>query len=251
MRKNFKITDKFQNAVEKAFFKGKTTKWSRQISFGILNLFIMLVLFFIILNRIVYDWTGTLYAEGTGFRLDFLGDNYIPFVPEMAIFYVYLFFSMVIVSMLFFGLVTPEKGYALGWSLVIINLIAVIIYIFFPVSTFWWRQELLADPQVGNFWADTMYEYFETDVSFNCLPSLHAAVSFIVFYAWYRYYKVKPDIKTKIITITTFIIAFGVVLSTLFVKQHYIVDEIAGVALALIVGKYMYDYLWKNLERTN
>ena len=85
-----------------------------------------------------------------------------------------------------------------------------------------------------------------TDLSFNCLPSLHAAVSFIVFYAWYRYYKVKPDIKTKIIAMTSFLIAFGVVLSTLFVKQHYIIDEIVGVALALIVGKYIFDYLWDN-----
>ena len=86
MKINFKITDKFQKTVEKTFFKGKTTKWSKQISYGILNLVIMLILFFLILNRIVYNWTGTLYAEGTGFRLDFLGDNYIPFVPEMAIF---------------------------------------------------------------------------------------------------------------------------------------------------------------------
>lgn len=248
MKINFKITDKFQNVVEKALFKGKTTKWSRQISYGILNLLVMLVLFFVILNRILYDWTGTLYAESTGFRLDFLGDNYIPFVPEMAIFYVYLFYSMVIISMLFFGFGTPVKGYALGWSLVIINLIAIGIYIVFPVSTYWWRQELLADPIVGNFWADTMYEYYRTDVSFNCLPSLHAAVSFIVFYAWYRYYKVKPEIKTKIIAVITFIIAFGVVLSTLFVKQHYIIDEIAGVALALIVGKYTFDYLWKDID---
>ena len=250
MKINFKITDRFQKAVEKAFFKGKTTKWSKQISFGILNLLIMLVLFFLILNRVVYNWTGTLYAEGTGFRLDFLGDNYIPFVPEMAIFYVYLFYSMVIVSMLFFGFGSSEKGYALGWSLVLINFIAVIVYIFFPVSTYWWRQELLADPIVGNFWADTMYKYYQTDVSFNCLPSLHAAVSFIVFYAWYRYYKIKPDIKTKIIAIITFLIAFGVVLSTLFVKQHYIIDEITGVVLALIVGKYMFDYLWKDIEKS-
>lgn len=250
MKINFKITDKFQKAVEKTFFKGKTSKWSRQISFGILNLFIMLILFFVILNRIVYDWTGSLYPEGMGFHLDFLGDNYIPFVPEMALFYVYLFYSMVIVSMLFFGFGSSEKGYALGWSLVLINLIAVIVYIFFPVSTYWWRQELLTDPIVGNFWADTMYEYFRTDVSFNCLPSLHAAVSFIVFYAWYRYYRIKPDIKTKIIAIITFVIAFGVVLSTLFVKQHYIIDEIVGVALALIVGKYVFDYLWKDFEKS-
>lgn len=41
-------------------------------------------------------------------------------------------------------------------------------------------------------------------------------------------------------------IAAGVVLSTLFVKQHYIADEVAGVVLALLVGKILFDRLWSD-----
>ena len=108
----------------------------------------------------MYEWTGTLYPEGTGYHLDFLGENHIPFVPEMAIFYVYLFFPMVILTLLYFALIQEEKGYALGWSIVIMNLIATIVYIIFPVSTYWWRQELLANKIEGNFFADTMYSIY-------------------------------------------------------------------------------------------
>ena len=217
----------------------------------IIDVVLMLGVFFVLLNTIAYNWTGSLYPEGTGFHLNYLGDDFIPFIPEMAIFYIYLFYSMVIISMVYFAFIDTEKGYALGWALVFINLIAIIIYIVFPVSTYWWRQQLFAieSSYQGIFFAEAMFGYFRSDTSFNCFPSLHAAVSVIIFYTWYRYYKLKPDLKKKIVAIITFIIAAGVVLSTLFVKQHYILDEIAGIVLAYVVGRYTFNYLWKSFEQ--
>ena len=95
-------------------------------------------------------------------------------------------------------------------------------------------------------------EYYVDDTSFNCFPSLHAAVSTMIFYCWYRYSKIEhdnpkapPKWLRQILAISTFVIAILVMLSTLFVKQHYIVDEIAGFILAIGVGKLVYDYLWK------
>jgi membrane-associated phospholipid phosphatase len=163
----------------------------------------------------------------------------------MVIFYVYLFYPLVILTMLYFAFVEYKKGYALGWSLVAINAIAVLIYIVFPVSTFWYRQELLAHPIVGNFWADQVYNVFANDTPFNCLPSLHAAVSTICFYTWFRYAKIKPNKATKATATAALVIVAGVILSTLFIKQHYIADEIAGIALAWIIGSLVFNKLWK------
>lgn len=235
------VHDKIQTIIENLFFKGESTKWSRKITFIIGNLFVMLFLYTIILFLILYTWTGTLYPEGTGYRLDFLGENYIPFVPEMAIFYVFLYFPMVILTMIYFAFIDEEKGYALGWAIVVMNVIATIVYIIFPVSTYWWRQELLANRIEGNFFADLMYFYYQNETSFNCVPSMHAGMSTICFFTWYQYYKLKQNFKTKIIAILTFIIAIGVVLSTLFVKQHYIIDEITGILLAYIVGRLIFQ----------
>ncbi len=249
-----KIHDKIQNGIEKIFFKGKSTLWSKRITYILVNLFLMLVLFYLILNTILYNWTGSLYPEGTGYHLDFIFfglDDLIPFVPEMVIFYLFLFYPMVIISMIFFAFIESEKGVALGWALVIINALSIIIYIFFPVSTYWYRQELLAHKIRGNFWADQVYNIYHTDTSFNCFPSLHASISTIIFYAWYRYYKIKPHVITKTIAIATFIIAIGVILSTLFIKQHYIIDEIAGILLAYLVGKYILFYFWEKFEKQN
>jgi membrane-associated phospholipid phosphatase len=206
----------------------------------------MLVLFYLLLNTVAYNWTGQLYPAGSGFRLETSLDAVIPFVPEMVIFYVYLFYPLVVLTMLYFAFIEYKRGYALGWSLVAINAFAVLIYFVFPVSTFWYRQDILTHQMVGNYWADQVYNIFVNDTSFNCFPSLHAAVSTICFFAWFQYAKIKQSITTKTISIIALVIAGGVILSTLFIKQHYIADEIAGVLLALFVGKLVFDKYSKN-----
>jgi membrane-associated phospholipid phosphatase len=243
------LHERFQTAIERVFFRGKSSRKSVYLTFVIGNIVLMLLLFYLLLNNFAYDWTGQLYPAGSGFRLDTGLDSAIPFVPEMVIFYVYLFYPLVILTMLYFAFVEYRKGYALGWSLVAINAIAVVIYVVFPVSTYWYRQDLLAQPIVGNVWADQVYNVFANDTSFNCFPSLHAAVSTICFYAWFRYAKIKPSKATKAIAITVLVIAAGVILSTLFIKQHYIADEIAGIALAWIIGSLVFNKLWGKTKR--
>ena len=105
---------------------------------------------------------------------------------------------------------------------------------------------MLAHPLVGNVWATQVYNVFANDTSFNCFPSLHAAVSTICVYTWFRYAKIKSGKTIKTAAIAAFVIAEGVILSTLFIKQHYIADEIAGILLALLVGKVVIDKFWKN-----
>jgi len=240
------LHDRLQKAIEKVFFKGKSSRKSVYLTFVIGNVVLMLVLFYLLLNNLAYDWTGQLYPASSGFRLETSLDAMIPFVPEMVVFYVYLFYPVVIFTMLYFAFVEYKKGYALGWSLVAINGIAVLIYIVFPVSTFWYRQELLAQPMVGNVWANQVYNIFANDTSFNCFPSLHAAVSTICFFTWFQYAKTKPSKITKSVAAISLAIAAGVILSTLFIKQHYIADEVAGIALAWIIGTLLFKRLWKS-----
>jgi membrane-associated phospholipid phosphatase len=227
--------------------KGKS-KTSIYLTYVAVNVALMLILFYLVLNTYAYDWTGQLYPVGSGFNLATPLDLAIPFVPQMVVFYVYLFYPLSLLTMIYFSFIEYKKGYPLGLSLVAINAVAIIVYVVFPVSTYWYRQDLLAHPIVGNFWADQVYSVFQSDTSFNCFPSLHAAVSTICAYTWLRYAKIKPGKITKTIAIVTAFIAAGVVLSTLFVKQHYIADEIFGVVLALVVGKLVFDRFWKKPE---
>lgn len=247
--RTLRIHEKVQRGIERLFFKGKSTKSSVYLTHAVGNVVLMLILFYILLNNIAYDWTGQLYPEGSGYRLDFLSgglDNAIPFVPETVIFYVYLFYPLVILTMLYFALIEYEEGHALGWSLVFINAVSVLIYMVFPVSTYWWRQDFLTNPILGSFWANQVYSVWANDTSFNCFPSLHAAVSTICFFAWYKHSKTRPSAATKIVAVGVLIMTGGIVLSTLFVKQHYIADEIAGIVLALIIGRLTFRRLWKH-----
>jgi membrane-associated phospholipid phosphatase len=240
------LHDKLEGAIAKVFFRGRSAKASSYLAYVTGSVFLMLVVFYVLLNTVGYNWTGSLYAAGTGFRLDFLTgglEDSIPFVPQMVIFYVYLFYPMVILTMLYFAFVEYKGGYALGWSLVAINAIALVIYAVFPVSTYWYREELLAKP-ISGFWASKVYAIFASDTSFNCFPSLHAAVSTICFYAWYRYAKVRPRSIARAVALLSLAVAVGVILSTLFIKQHYVADEISGIVLAWAVGKPTFDRLW-------
>lgn len=234
---------KYQGFVEKLFFKGKSTRVSEAVAYIIANLFLLLVVFYILLNTVVYNWTGALYAQG--FHLNTALDNLIPFAPAWAIFYLYLFYPLSALTMVYFGCIEYRRGYALAFSLVLINLVADIVYAVFPVTTDIYRAQLLAHPLVGNFFASAMYAHYGTDPSFDCFPSLHAAVATICFYAWYRYARVRPNRITRGIAIGMLVVAVGVVLSTLFVKQHYIADEVAGILLAWGVGRLMFDAFWK------
>jgi membrane-associated phospholipid phosphatase len=67
---------------------------------------------------------------------------------------------------------------------------------------------------------------YSSDPPYNCFPSLHVAHSFVSALACYRIHRGLGLVAT--------ICAALVALSTLLTKQHYILDVIAGVFLALV-----------------
>jgi membrane-associated phospholipid phosphatase len=235
------LIQRFQVLVERLFFKGKSSKASEALSYIIVNLFLMIVVFDLLLNTVVYNWTGSLYSSG--FHLNTALDNAIPFSPAWAIFYLYLFFWALEATMVFFAFIYYRQGYALAWALVLINLAADLVYLVFPVTTDIYRAQIAAHPIVGSKFADAIYAYYRSDPSYDCFPSLHAAFAVLCFYAWFRFLRVKRNALTIAAAAVALVIAVGTVLSTLFVKQHYIADELAGIALGWAGGKLCYDRL--------
>ena len=221
------------------FFGGRSSRASEAVSYIAANLFLVVVVFYLVLNGVVYDWTGALYT--TGFHLNTALDNLIPFVPEWAIFYLYLFYPLsapdhgVVRRGRLSGGGTPWRSPSSSSTSLRTS-----VYVVFPVTTDIYRAALLAHPLAGNTFAGAMYAHYGTDPSFNCFPSLHAAVATISFYAWHRYAGLTGSRAARGIAIGMFVIGIGVVLSTLFVKQHYIADEIAGVLLAWGIGQWMF-----------
>jgi len=236
----------FQRLIERIFFRGRETAWSRRVSFWLLNGCIIFGLFLVLNQLVLYSWTGDLYSSGEGYRLDSLFwnlDNRIPFVPQMAIVYLHIYYPWIFISMLFFTFFGYEQGLQFGLSLFIVGIVSVVVYVFFPVSSYWWRQELMANQLIHNYWAETMYRYYERDTCFNCFPSLHAAVSTVVVFSWLIFWKMRRTPLRLSAALASIIIAAGVIVSTLFVKQHYIADEIGGMALGFTVIYVVYRFL--------
>src|SRR5208283_6115978 len=148
----------YQRLVERLFFKGRSPRASEAFAWIAANLFLILVVFYILLNTILYDWTGSLYTHG--FHLNTALDNLIPFAPEWAIFYLYLFYPLSALTMAWFALGDYRRGYPLAFSLILINLAADIVYVVFPVTTDIYRQALLSHPLQGNAFASAMYAHY-------------------------------------------------------------------------------------------
>jgi membrane-associated phospholipid phosphatase len=93
----------------------------------------------------------------------------------------------------------------------------------------------LAYPTIGprpavvagdDFFAWALRVIYSSDVRYNCLPSLHVAQCFLAALACYRVHRGVGAVAL--------VWAFLVGISTLYTKQHYVLDVIAGIILACV-----------------
>lgn len=97
-------------------------------------------------------------------------------------------------------------------------LVSVVIWVLFPVTM---SREIYYDGAAYN-WADTFWRWF--DAPNNCLPSLHAANGLLfIEFNWNRPARWFHTL-----------LALGVIFSTVLVKQHYVMDLVAGSCLYLL-----------------
>ena len=76
---------------------------------------------------------------------------------------------------------------------------------------------------------------YSSDPPYNCFPSLHVAHSFVSALTCFRMHRGLGIVATICATL--------VALSTLFTKQHYVLDAIAGVFLAFVAyGLFLRNY---------
>jgi len=82
----------------------------------------------------------------------------------------------------------------------------------------------------SDFFSNLVLNLYETDNPYNCFPSIHVLNSALV--ALYTYESEKINKLTKTICA---IVAVSIILSTMFVKQHYFADVIVSVVFAFVL----------------
>jgi membrane-associated phospholipid phosphatase len=145
-------------------------------------------------------------------------DRALPLMPTWALVYGALYMFLILLPIFVMrqdeGIRRTVNAYLLIW---------ITAYVFFFIL---YPTVAPRPPRVigQGFAAWGLRALYSSDPPYNCFPSLHVAHSFVSALACYRVHR-----RVGIVAV---VCAALVALSTLFTKQHYILDVIAGVILA-------------------
>jgi membrane-associated phospholipid phosphatase len=176
----------------------------------------------------LYDYVAELSVQlHTPVQLATPLDLAIPLVPEFIVIYWYIFYSFIFFSYAYFAFVDREYRNALVLAFVIINVVAYLVYLVFPVLG---PNRLVTGTDFFSLQVQSLYTH---DVQVNCFPSLHGSTSLLSAYALWRAKKKYGYLSWPI--------AIAVIVSTLFVRQHWIADQILAAIVTLPVSYLVFN----------
>lgn len=141
------------------------------------------------------------------------GERRLPFVPEWEYAYV---LGYLLPSLSVFALPDARRLARLLRAFALTLLVAYTTYLLFPV---YFERPTLHVDSLATFLLSLEY----LDKSYNHFPSLHVALSWLVYFACRDWPRCRGWLLPVVLAISV---------STLFVKQHYLVDVLCGAALA-------------------
>lgn len=150
-------------------------------------------------------------------------DAKIPFVPAFFIPYC-IWYLMIFIIPYYLYCKDKDKFIKYTMAYILCSMIGNIVFISYPSTV---ARPTVTGTDIFSLIAKFIYWI---DTPTNCFPSLHCAISML--FILYICESKNTNIITKI---SVCIISILIMLSTLFTKQHVVVDFISGDMLALIV----------------
>lgn len=165
-------------------------------------------------------------------------DYEIPFIKEFAIPYV-MWYAFLVIPFIHYW----NKSYRDFIEIGIYNLtglaICCIIFIIFPTSIDFRPPA----PEESDIISSIVRFIYKSDPAYSVLPSLHCYESATVVIGMFQSRTYRDN---KLVPVISLILASFICLSTLFIKQHSVIDVAAGIALAFVfipvigkIKKYM------------
>lgn len=202
------------------------------------------VIFCFVFNSLIYTGLQIIMGKARHYDLTTKWDRQIPFEPWWSVIYLgcFLFWAVNYILITRQG---KENWYKFATGDYLSRIICGICFILLPTTNV--RPEVVGDGLAQQL---IRFVYF-MDAPTNLFPSIHCLVSWLCFVGirgkkgvprWYQVFSC--------------IFAVAVFASTLFTKQHYIVDVIAGVILAEVcyyIGNHtkFYQKIMKVFDRIN
>lgn len=163
------------------------------------------------------NWLNT--YRGVSYDVSFLFERDIPFIPAFILGYGLVFVSIITL----YALSDTIKLFLRAWmGIFTLSTGAFIVFLLFPV-------QMTLRPEIDSWETRNILDwlaklYFMIDKPYNAIPSLHVAYPTI---ATLLLWKTHPHARW-------FLLAMALItaVSVVFVKQHYIMDVLAGAAAA-------------------
>lgn len=147
-------------------------------------------------------------------------DTRIPFVPISILPYL-SFFVLIIWTLLSFLTGKVRLYRQMSYSIILVSIVTYSIYLSY--------QTRIVRPTVGEFgFIDNLVALlYSLDPPHSSFPSLHSSLSTIIALSWVR----SPSRFRYLVVCWSIII----VVSTVMVKQHHLLDALGGIALGVVV----------------
>ena len=160
-------------------------------------------------------------------------DAYIPFCEYFVVFYISWFF-FIAATVYYFSYKNRDVNefYACMMSIAFGMTLFIIVSLVFP-NGHTLRPELHGE---NIFIIMVQFLYF-IDTPTNIMPSMHVYVAVVCGVAFLKNERVK---QCKVLWIFILILTIGIVASTIFIKQHTIVDVFAALALNAVSSAFFY-----------
>lgn len=165
-------------------------------------------------------------------------DDIIPFCEYFIIPY-FMWFGYVAVTLIYFAFADKagNEYFAVSRSIAVGCTLFIIVSFLFPNGQTM-RPEIVGD----TFFKKLVLSIYSIDTATNIFPSIHVYNSIACHVAWHRSPIGK---KYPVVKILSFIIAASITLSTVFLKQHSVIDMIGAFVLNIICFIVFYVLLYK------
>jgi membrane-associated phospholipid phosphatase len=144
-------------------------------------------------------------------------DRLLPLEPFWALVYGALYAFLIVLPVLVVQ--QPEMIRRTVWAYITVWSVSYAGFLLYPTVAP--RPDTVAGDGFAVWGLKFLYD---ADPPYNCFPSIHVAHSFVSALACHRVHRALGRVAVVCATL--------VAISTLFTKQHYVVDVIAGIALA-------------------
>ncbi len=162
-------------------------------------------------------------------------DDMIPFCEYFIIPYLLWFLYVPVVLM--YEFFTSKKGFYKASAFLFIGMTICLL-----ICTIWPNgQELRRNISDDNIFCHIVQRLYKNDTNTNVFPSIHVFNSIGILIAVFQSERLR---KRKVVKIASFVLTVFIILSTVFLKQHSVIDVAGGILLAAVmyILVYVIDY---------